>query len=61
MTRPNADLVERINALLDDGCSVGQAMDAAGCTAADVRYVKALRDQRAAPPTRRRAPWETGW
>lgn len=54
-------LRQRIDDLLSDGCSVGQAMDAAGCTEADVRHVKRLRDERATPPPRTRQPWETGW
>ncbi|GAA3785577.1 hypothetical protein GCM10022379_59950 [Micromonospora maritima] len=52
MTGPDPGLVARIDALLDDGHSIGQAMRAAPCTEADVRRVKALRDQRAAPPPR---------
>lgn len=61
MNRPDPELVARIDALLDDGCSIGQAMRAADCTEADVRAVKAMRDERAVAPPPPFEPWRTGW
>ncbi|MBM0235464.1 hypothetical protein JNW91_29010 [Micromonospora sp. STR1_7] len=52
-------LYARIDAALTDGASIAQAMDYVGCTEADVRAVKAIRDRRAKPPPAKpREVWE---
>lgn len=52
-------LYARIEAALTDGASIAQAMDYVGCSEADVRAVKAIRDRSAKPPPAKpREVWE---